>query len=405
LSRVTFSVRGKSAIAGVTDAACPTGDLPDRGRVLESRMIREALDDAGLTIADVDGICVADPGMGALGLAEHLGIQPQWVDSTMTGGSSYEVHVEHAAAAIATGQANVVVSVYASTPHSDRRRAKEKAAAAGKGGGGGGGPRRPGGLYPGAAWEAPFGLRMPIGAYALAASRHMHEFGTTPEQLAQIAVDTRAWATKNPNARFQDPITVDDVLDSPYVCTPLHKLDCCLQTDGAGAFVMVSADRAKDLRKPPVYVLGTGSCTTHSIISQMPDLTTTGTAVSGPKAMRMAGVGHDDVDLLMLYDSFTITTLLLLEDLGFCAKGEGGAFVEDGALGPGGRLPTNTNGGGLSYTHPGMYGMFLIVEAVRQLRGEAGDRQLDSCDVAIASGSGGVLSAMSTAVLGTEVTL
>lgn len=393
------TIRGKSAIAGVTDAASPTGDLPDRGRVLESRMVREALDDAGLTLGDVDGICVADPTMGALGLAEHLGIQPEWVDSTMTGGSSYEVHVEHAASAIATGQASVVVSVYASTPHSDRRRAKERGRA-----GGGAARGRPGGLYPGAAWEAPFGLRMPIGAYALAASRHMHEFGTTPEQLAQIAVDTRAWATKNPNARFQDPLTVDDVLASPEVCTPLHKLDCCLQTDGAGAFVMVAADRAKDLRKPPVYVLGAGSCTTHSIITQMPDLTTTGTAVSGPKAMRGAGIAHDDVDLLMLYDSFTITTLLLLEDLGFCAKGEGGAFVEDGRLGPGGSLPTNTNGGGLSYTHPGMYGMFLLVEAVRQLRGEAGERQLAKHDVAIASGSGGVLSAMSTTVLGTEAT-
>ncbi|MEA3055919.1 MAG: hypothetical protein QOD30_1351 [Actinomycetota bacterium] len=260
-------------------------------------------------------------------------------------------------------------------------------------------------MFPGMAWEGPFGLRMPIGAYALAASRHMHEFGTTPEQLAQIAVSTREWATKNPRARFQDPLTIDEVLASEMVCSPLHKLDCCLQTDGAGAFVMVSAERARDLAKPPVYVLGTGSSTTHSIISQMPDLTTTGTAVSGPKAMDMAGVTHDDVDLLMLYDSFTITTLLLIEDLGFCKKGEGGSFVEDGKLGPGGALPTNTNGGGLSYTHPGMYGMFLIVEAVKQLRGEGGDRQVPDCDVAIASGSGGVLSAMSTAVLGSEAAL
>ena len=398
---MTNPLRAKAAIAGVADAASPTGDLDLRGQRLQVAMIREALDDAGLTIADVDGICSADPGMGSLGLAELLGVQPTWVDSTMTGGSSFEYHVEHAAAAIALGQAEVVVSVYASTPHSDRRRAKE----AGGGGRGGGGRGRPGGLYPGAAWEAPFGLRMPIGAYALAASRHMHEFGTTPEQLAQIAVSTREWAVRNPRARFQEPITIDDVLASELVCTPLHKLDCCLQTDGAGAFVMVSAERAKDLRKPPVYVLGTGSSTTHSIISQMPDLTTTGTAVSGPKAMAMAGVTHDDVDLLMLYDSFTITTLLLLEDLGFCKKGEGGAFVEDGRLGPGGALPTNTNGGGLSYTHPGMYGMFLIVEAVKQLRGEGEDRQVPDCEVAIASGSGGVLSAMSTAVLGTEATL
>jgi acetyl-CoA acetyltransferase len=392
-------LRGKSAIAGVADAASPTGDLDERGRILEVSMIRAALEDAGLTIDDVDGVCSADPGMGSLGLAEHLGVHPTWVDSTMTGGSSFEYHVEHAAAAIALGQASCIVSVYASTPHSDRKRA---AARAGGGRGGGGGRGRPPGLYPGAAWEAPFGLRMPIGAYALAASRHMADFGTTPEQLAQIAVSTREWATKNPRARFQDPLTVDEVLASEMVCSPLHKLDCCLQTDGAGAFVMVSAERAKDLAKPPVYVLGTGSSTTHSIISQMPDLTTTGTAVSGTKAMDMAGMSHDDVDLLMLYDSFTITTLLLIEDLGFCKKGEGGSFVEDGKLGPGGALPTNTNGGGLSYTHPGMYGMFLIVEAVKQLRGENGDRQVPDCDVAIASGSGGVLSAMSTAVFGSE---
>ena len=254
-------------------------------------------------------------------------------------------------------------------------------------------------------WEAPFGLRMPIGAYALAASRHMHEFGTTAEQLAQIAVSTRQWAQKNPRARFQDSLTIDEVLASEFVCTPLHKLDCCLQTDGAGAFVMTSAERARDLRKPPVHVLGVGSGVSHNSISQMPDLTTTATSVSGPIAFEMAGIGHDDVDLLMLYDSFTITTLLLLEDLGFCGKGEGGAFVADGRLGPGGARPTNTSGGGLSYTHPGMYGMFLIVEAALQLRGEAGERQLEQCDIAIASGSGGVLSAMSTCVLGSEATV
>ena len=400
-------MRGKAAIAGVADAASPDGNLPLRGQKLQVAMIRAALEDAGLTIADVDGVCTADPGMGGMGLAEHLGVRPVFIDGTMTGGSSFEYHVEHAAAAIAHGQAECIVSVYASTPHSDRKRMKEAMAAGGGAPQGGGRPqmRGRGGMYPGAAWEAPFGLRMPIGAYALAASRHMHEFGTTAEQLAQIAVDTRAWATKNPSARFQEPITIDDVLASEYVCSPLHKLDCCLQTDGAGAFVMVSAERAKDLRKPPVYVLGAGSCTTHSMISQMPTLTTTGTAVSGPKAMSMAGITHDDVDLLMLYDSFTITTLLLIEDLGFCGKGEGGAFVEDGKLGPGGSLPTNTNGGGLSYTHPGMYGMFLITEEVKQLRGEAEARQLDQCDIAIASGSGGVLSAMSTCVLGTEAAL
>jgi acetyl-CoA acetyltransferase len=186
--------------------------------------------------------------------------------------------------------------------------------------------------------------------------------------------------------------------------SPLHLLDCCLVTDGAGAFVMASAERAREMAKPPVYVLGAATCGDHQMISQMPDLTTTAGAVSGPAAFEMAGVKHSDIDLLMGYDSFTITALLHLEDLGFCAKGEGGQFVEDGKLGPGGSLPMNTNGGGLSFTHPGQYGMFLIVEAVRQLRHECGERQLDDPQIAVAHGSGGVLSTMGTVVLGTEAT-
>jgi acetyl-CoA acetyltransferase len=233
----------------------------------------------------------------------------------------------------------------------------------------------------------------------------MAEFGTTSEQLAQIAVSTREWAARNPRARYQDPITIDDVLASPMESSPLHRLDCCLVTDGAGAFVLTSAARAATLAKPPVYVLGAGTCHDHSMISQMPDLTVTPGAVCGPAAFAMAGVGPGDVDVLMGYDSFTITALLHLEDLGFCAKGEGGPFVEDGKLGPGGSLPMNTNGGGLSYTHPGMYGMFLIVEAVRQLRGECDARQVDGAEIAVAHGSGMVLSCMSTLVLGTAATL
>jgi acetyl-CoA acetyltransferase len=333
--------------------------------------------------------------MGSVSLAEFLGIRPTFTDSTMTGGSSFEVFVEHAAAAIAFGLADVVVSVYASTPRSDRRR---------RGIEGGPGRRRwqMQGPNPMLEWELPYGLRQPMGAYALAASRHMAVYGTTAEQLAQIAVSTRQWATMNPRARFRDPITIDDVLDSPMEASPLHRLDCCLVTDGAGAFVMTSAERASGLRKPPVYVLGTATCHDHQMISQMPDLTATAGAVSGPRAFGMAGIKPGDVNLLMGYDSFTITQLLHFEDLGFCAKGEGGPFVEDGNTGPGGSLPTNTNGGGLSYTHPGMYGIFLIVEAVRQLRGECGSRQIPNSYVAVAHGSGGVLSCMSTVVLGTE---
>jgi len=245
-----------------------------------------------------------------------------------------------------------------------------------------------------------------MGPYALAAARHMHEFGTTSEQLAQIAVTTRQWAALNPRARYREPITVEDVLASPLQVSPLHLLDCCLVTDGAGAFVMTSAARARTLRKPPVYVLGAATATDHMMISQMPDLTTTPGVVSGARAFAMAGVVPADVDVLMGYDSFTITALLHLEDLGFCKKGEGGPFVMEAALGPGGGpLAMNTNGGGLSFTHPGMYGMFLLTEATRQLRGEADRRQVDGATVAVAHGSGMVLSVMSTAVLGTEAVL
>jgi len=388
------TLRGAAALVGVADIASPTGELDSHGRALEMAMIHEALADAGLTLADVDGVAhVGAP----TALAEFLGIQPRYLDGTGVGGSSYELHVEHAAAAIAAGLCEVVVGVYAATPRSDRSRPGATPRFRG-------GP--PGGMSPTLEWEMPYGLRMPMGAYALAASRHMAVYGTTAEQLAQIAVDTRAWAAFNPNARYRDPITIDDVLASEMVVSPLHKLDCCLVTDGAGAFVMTSAARARDLPRPPVYVLGAATGGTHQMISQMPDVTVTGGAVSGPAAFQMAGVKPDDVNLLMGYDSFTITALLHLEDLGFCAKGEGGAFVAEAGLGPGGGpLAMNTNGGGLSYTHPGMYGMFLLVEAVRQLRGEAGDRQIDAHDIAVAHGSGGVLSTMGTIVLGTEATL
>lgn len=385
------TLRGAAALVGVADAVSPTGELDTHGRALEAAMVHEALADAGLTLDDVDGVAYAG---SAAGLAEFLGIRPRYLDGTLVGGSSYELHVEHAAAAIAAGLCDVVVGVYAATPRSDRRRP-----------GRGGRRGMPPGPNPALEWELPYGLRLPIGGYALAASRHMAVYGTTPEQLARIAVDTRRWAALNPRARYRDPITVDDVLDSPMVVSPLHLLDCCLVTDGAGAFVLTSAERARDLPKPPVYVLGAATGGTHQMISEMPDLTVTGGAVSGPAAFEMAGIKHEDVDLLMAYDSFTITALLHLEDLGFCPKGEGGAFVEDGKLGPGGSLPMNTNGGGLSYTHPGMYGMFLLVEAVRQLRGEAGERQLDDPKVAVAHGSGGVLSTMGTLVLGTEEVL
>ena len=242
-------------------------------------------------------------------------------------------------------------------------------------------------------------------AYALAASRHMAQYGTTSEQLAQIAVDTRRWAALNPRARYREPLTVDDVLASPVAASPLHQLDCCLVTDGAGAYVMTRAERARDLAKPPVYVLGAASGVDHWMISRCPTSPSPRRDLGSGARSRWRASDPATSTCSRRYDSFTITVLLHLEDLGFCAKGEGGAFVEDGKLGPGGALPMNTNGGGLSYTHPGQYGMFLLVEAVRQLRGEAGERQVDGAEVAVAHGCGGVLSATGTVVLGTEATL
>jgi acetyl-CoA acetyltransferase len=392
------TLRGRAAIVGVADEVSPTGELDRHGRALEAAVIRDALADAGLTLADVDGLAYAGQ---TPGLAEFLGVHPRFMDGTQVGGSSYELHVEHAAAAIAAGLCDVVVGVYAATPRSDRKRRSN----GGGGRPGGPGPGAFGGPPPGGMeWEMPYGLRGPMGHYALSASRHMALYGTTSEQLAAIAVDTRRWASLNPRARHQEPITVEDVLASPMQASPLHLLDCCLVTDGAGAFVMASEERARDLAKPPVWVLGAASSGDHAqSMTQMPDLTATAGAVSGPAAFAMAGLKPSDVDVLMGYDSFTITALLHLEDLGFCPKGEGGPFVVDGGIGPRG-LAMNTNGGGLSYTHPGMYGMFLLVEATRQLRGEAGARQVDDASVAVAHGSGGVLSTMGTIVLGTEAT-
>lgn len=387
------SLRGAAAIVGAVDAVSSTGALDRTVEQLEVDMIRDALADAGLSIHDVDCVMSTNGMMASLDLAERLGVRGRFTDSTMTGGSSFEVHVEHAAAAIAAGLCEVAVIVYAATPRSGPNPFASGGPSMGK----------DSALFQ---WDLPYGLGLPAASYSLAARRHMHEFGTTSEHLAQVAVSFREWASKNPNAYHQTPMTIDDVLASPMVAEPLHKLDCCLVTDGAGALVVTSAERAKDLRSTPVYVLGAGTAHTHGMsLSQMGDVTTTGAAVSGPQAMTMAQVDHADIDVVELYDSFTITALMTLEDLGFCSKGEGGDFVSDGRLGPGGALPTNTNGGGLSYTHPGMYGMFVLVEAVRQLRGEGGDRQVDDAQVAIANGCGGVLSCTSTIVLGTDSTL
>ena len=386
-------MRGAAAVVGVADEVSPDGVIDTPLRELEARVIRAALADAGLTLRDVDGLCTCTGGtlMHSVELAEYLGIRPRFTDATQTGGASYGLYVEHAAAAIAAGLAETVVIVYASTPRAARKRGE-------KGLGVFATPER-------LEWETPFGVMLPISAYALAANRHMAEFGTTAEQLARIAVDTRTWATRNPRAHLRDPITVDDVLGSGFLAEPMHKLECCLVTDGAAAIVVTSAERARSLAKPAAYVLGAASAASHAMISQMPDLTVTPGAVSGPAAFAAAGVTPDDVDVVQLYDSFTITVLLALEDLGFCKKGDGGPFAGSGALAPGGALPGQTTGGGLAYTHPGAFGAFLLVEATRQLRSECEDRQVADAQVALAHGTGGVLSATSTVILGTEATL
>src|SRR5947208_5144583 len=233
----------------------------------------------------------------------------------------------------------------------------------------------------------------------------MHQFGTTREQLAAVAVAAREWALLNPAAWEKKPLTIPEVLGARMVSYPFTVRDICLVTDGGGAIVLTTAERSKSLKKPPVYVLGQGQAITHANISSMPDLTLTGALESGRQAYAMARLGPKDIDVLELYDAFTINTILFLEDLGFCPKGEGGGFVEGGRIAPGGELPVNTNGGGLSYCHPGMYGLFLLIEAVRQLRGEAGARQVPGAETAIAHGNGGVLSSQSTVILGSEATL
>jgi acetyl-CoA acetyltransferase len=363
---------------------------------LEAQSFKRALDDAGLQLGDIEGIASAGyGGMHEVALAEYLGLQPRWLESTSVGGSSFEFHTHHAFRAIQAGDVDTVAVVYGNNQLSASGRTL---------GTGGGGAGRAGVTMPlPMAYEMPLGLTL-VGSYAMAAQRHMYEYGTTPEQLASIAVQMREHAGRNPNAMYRDPITVDDVLSSKLVADPLHKLDCCVISDGGCCIILTTEERARDLAHRPVYVRGAAGATTHHSIQAMQDMTCTAAAVSGPKAFAEAGIAAGDVDMFAMYDSFTYTVLVVLEDLGFAPKGEGGAFVTDngGNLRLGGALPTNTDGGGLSATHPGMRGLFLLCEATRQLRGEAGDSQVADAEIAVAHGSGGWLSTMGTVVLGTE---
>jgi acetyl-CoA C-acetyltransferase len=356
---------------------------------IQAECVRAALEDAGLSMADVDGFCTSanSPGEGAgwmdiCEVAEYLGLRPTFLDGTDTGGAAPIAQAAHAAAAIAAGMAEVVVVSYAGCSSS----------------GGGDFDTLPSTWGPWA-FEAPYGFTT-VATYALAAQRHMHEFGTTSEQLAEIAVQCRANASLNPDAWFREPITVEDVLASPVIASPLHRNDCCVVTDSGGAVVLVGKDRARDVRTKPAWLLGFGEALGAMRMSQMESFTETPGVVSGGRAFGMAGVSRGDIDCAQLYDSFTITALLALEDLGFCAKGEGGPFVESGAISPKGEIPINTDGGGLSSNHSGRRGMYALIEAVRQLRGESPGAHLDSPKLALAHGVGGQLSATATMILG-----
>jgi len=385
-------LRGSAAIAGVATFGC--GETPGFSDMeLLARSARAAVADAGLKMGDIDGLCTASASaaMWALPVVEYLGLNPRYIDGTMLGGSSFIAHLLPAMHAIRSGQCSAVLVCYGSAQRSSTLGRREI-----------GNARRHLDPQP---YEHPYEPMLPVSAYALAASRHMHAFGTTREQLADVAVAARAWARLNPEAFMREPLTRQDVLAARMVSDPLSVRDCCLVTDGGGAYVLVSAERAKDLPHKPVYVLGNATAVWNRQISSMPDLTVTAASQSGREAFAMAGLAPKDIDVVQLYDAFTINTILFLEDLGFCPKGEGGRFVQDGAIAPGGRLPVNTNGGGLSCVHPGMYGIFALIEAVLQLRGQAGERQVGNARTAIAHGNGGTLSSQATAVLGTQEAL
>lgn len=389
MNQGTESLRGSVAVVGVGLTAF--GDLPGRSaRENLAEAAFHALADAGISKNEVDGLFTSNfpDTFPCLHAAEYLGINPRVMDDSNIGGSVYVSQLQHAALAISAGICNVALIAMGSNTRSKLKQTGIIDA-----------PREH------FAYADEYKPKAPMNAYALAAARHMYEYGTTREQLAEVAVAARAWAGLNPRAMRRTPLSIAEVLQSKMICDPLSVLDCCLIADAGAAVVLVSAERAKSLRQKPVYLLGVGVAMTHAGIAQMPDLTTTAAVQASQHAYSMAGLSPKDVDLVEVYDAFTINTILFLEDLGFCKKGEGGAFVSDGNIAPGGSLPVNTNGGGLSCVHPGMYGLMLIIECVEQLRGIAGDRQIRNAEIALCNGNGGHLSSEVTAIFGTEDTL
>jgi acetyl-CoA acetyltransferase len=379
------ALRGSVAIAGVGESD-ELGRLPHKSSLqLHMEATSNALADAGISKREVDAVFTSGRNM-ANDVPEYLGIRPRFIDGTQVGGCSFILHVEHAMAAINAGLCEVALITHGESGYS---RIAMPA------------PRW-GDDSTNTQFELVHGSSGPPTGYGFLATRHMHEYGTTKEQMAEVAVATRKWAALNPRAFARDPISIDDVLSSRPIAWPFNLLDCCLVTDAGGACVVTSAARARDLPKPPVYVLGTGECATHQMVSQMPAFNRWDAAIaSGERAFRMAGTAHADIDVAQFYDAFTIVPILALEALGFCGPGEGGPFVAGQRTAPGGAFPMNTNGGGLSYTHTGMYGIFTIIEAVRQLRGECGARQVAGAKVAICHGTGGIWSAAATMIVST----
>lgn len=357
------------------------GNTPNRSALaLQAQASRNALRDAGLRKCEVDGLITQTGGrMAAITFAEYFGLAPAFVDSTFIGGASNVAHLDMAAAAIRAGLCQIVLICYGTTPRQGEYVSLT--------------PEYPDDF------ERPYGVCFPVGLYAMCAQRHMHQYGTTREQFAKLVVESRRWAALNPRATRRDAITVAEVLSSPAVVSPLHRLDACLVSDAGGALVVTSADRARDLKRPPVAFLGAGHSYTHRSVALKDDLTTTGAKHSAERALAAAGVSLGEVDIFQVYDAFSSQLLVMLEDLGLCPKGDGGPFVEATDFGPDGDLPLNTSGGGFSYIHPGMFGIFLLIEAVRQLRGECGPRQVQGARTGLVHGNGGVFFSEVTAIL------
>jgi len=371
-------------IVGV-DESDEIGTLPHKSQLaLHLEAMTNAVRDAGLKITDVDGVFTAGQHSPAL-LGEALGITPRYVDGTSVGGCSFMILVEHAVAALHHHLCNVAV-----VSHGESGRS-------------GVGVTRSRDTSLSGQYEIPYGFGAAPTYFGMITTRHMHEYGTTLEQWAQVAVSTRAWAALNPKAMYRDPLTIEEVLNSRPICYPFNILNICLVTDAGGAVVLTRADRAQDCAKRPVYVRGTGEGTEHVSVTQMKGLPLSeATRISGQRAFAMADVTHNDFDHIMLYDAFTSGPPIMLESLGFAKPGEGVHFFDNGKSTPGGSLPINTNGGGLSYTHSGMYGVFPIIEATRQQRGECGARQVPNAKLSLVNGMGGMLSAAGTLVLSHE---